>query len=270
MYAPSLRLSACALGLASLLAACGGGESTSTPTSAAREFAMRISTATTAARSTLIASVPVPKAAAAAVTITSPMVFDFAQSVLPALFPSSPPYFDVMALPYGGKLYDVRAYGNGNFLAVSDGEIWGLGPYTGWALVSFGPVSAYTCNIVPSACEPPPPTSSINECFDPVYASRPTGFKIKLVYQYTGTATGEQQIESEVKGPATFKGQAATLVESSITGVTMIPEINVTVPTTLLLKSYEQVAASGLPKVLGTFTDFTMGGTTYLLSLIHI
>lgn len=242
-----------------LLSACGGGDAPD-----ARSFALRIARGEGAATGQL-GPPTAPQGAPAAAAISSAMVFNYAQTAFPTLFPAGTAAPD-FSLFYEGKNFDVRGWANGNFLGVANGEIWGLGPYTGQVLTSFGPVSNYACQILPSSCEPPPPPTgaALNECFDRAYSTLPTGFKMKLTYVHTGTITGEQQVETEIKGPATFKGQSAVLVESVIKGSTTVPGIGVTVNNTVTNKSYEVPTSNEPPLLLGGITTSVMDGYVFM------
>lgn len=80
--------------------------------------------------------------ALAAPTPQNSQLFAWAQLTYPALLGSQPP--QVMQVPYQGRNFDVRYYAaQGVYLGVADGEVFGLGAFTGGTLQSFGPVSAY-------------------------------------------------------------------------------------------------------------------------------
>ena len=80
-------------------------------------------------------------AAVASKNITNDQVFASAQLTYPELFPGTPATFS--AVVYQGKSFSGRAYANGNYLAVANGEAWGLGPFTNQVLQSFGVVQNY-------------------------------------------------------------------------------------------------------------------------------
>ena len=78
--------------------------------------------------------------AAAAGPITNDQFFQWAGQILASEFPANPVAKWLVA---EGLVWDVRAYANGNYLAVADnGRAYGLGPVTGNALVDLGPVQA--------------------------------------------------------------------------------------------------------------------------------
>lgn len=135
-----------ALGLAWLavtlctLAACGGGDDSSqdiaSSATPSREQAFAVRAA---------AAAPERQATSPAV-ISTEQLFLWAQATYPQLFPDSPP---IVSIDHQGHTYEVRAYANGNYLGVSEGQGYGLGPFTNGELVNFGPVSAFT----PQVCE---------------------------------------------------------------------------------------------------------------------
>lgn len=268
MTATILRLGTVALGFTALLAACGGSETPPGTTQQAREFVQRIVNEASPARATLTPSAPPVAPQSATPTITNDMVFAFAQTTFKDLFPVDQAPVVISNLAYEGKVFDVRGYRNGNYLAVSStNEIWGLGPYTGNALTSFGPVSGYACQIVPSSCVPvdPPPSAGLNECIDPAASSLPTGFRLNLVFTYTGSVIGgDQTVESVIDGPATFEGQSAIQVTSTTTGTNTVNAGGFSVTTTISTKvrTYEQKGNNGLVKTLGLLTDATTTTTS--------
>lgn len=133
--APAAWRARAAAALVALLAGCGGGDDagvTRTATATATATA-----AATASRRQALAGVP-----AATVTLSNDKLFAWAQQVYPDLFGSQPP--QAMQVPYQGRSFDVRFYAaRGAYLGVADGEVFGLGAFTGGTLQSFGPVSAY-------------------------------------------------------------------------------------------------------------------------------
>lgn len=80
------------------------------------------------------------QALAASAEIDTEQLFRWAQLTWPTLFPDSPPMVQVQ---YQGRTYSVRAYANGNYLGVADGQVYGLGAFTGGALQGFGAVAGF-------------------------------------------------------------------------------------------------------------------------------
>lgn len=126
----TVRPKAAALALAiATLAACGGGESTE-PMQA--QDAKRRALATPAA---------VPDATA---------LFNWAERSFPALFPAGP---QNQSVTVDGKTYTIRHYaGTQNYLGVSGDEIYGLGPFTGNMLQSFGRLGDWSCEVLGQTC----------------------------------------------------------------------------------------------------------------------
>ena len=122
------------------LAACGGGagepDGTAT-TSGAREQAL-------ASRAAAAAAAPSPSAASLPAAISNEQLFLWAQATYPELFPDSPP---ITSVDHQGRSYAVRSYANGNHLGVSEGQAYGLGPFTNGELVNFGPLSNFAAQV---------------------------------------------------------------------------------------------------------------------------
>jgi hypothetical protein len=79
--------------------------------------------------------------AAAAGPITNEQFFQWAGQILATEFPANPVARWLVA---EGLVWDVRAYANGNYLAVADnGRAYALGPATGNALVDLGSMQAF-------------------------------------------------------------------------------------------------------------------------------
>jgi hypothetical protein len=141
--AGALRLPGLAVILCTL-AACGGGtgdESGTASASGAREQAL-------ASRAAAVPRTPsaaaAPAAASLPVAITNEQLFLWAQATYPQLFPDSPP---ITSVDHQGRSYAVRSYANGNHLGVSEGQGYGLGPFTNGELVNFGPLSNFAAQV---------------------------------------------------------------------------------------------------------------------------
>lgn len=135
---------ASALLLASVISGCGGGgedragvQASGQPTAAA---AQKPAAAATPAED--VSPPPAQRAQALSTadgSIPSAKAFLWAQRSFPKDFPDSPP---TVRLKYQGRDYEVREYASGNYLGVSDNELFALGPYTGGRLTSLGPVAS--------------------------------------------------------------------------------------------------------------------------------
>lgn len=77
--------------------------------------------------------------------LTAEDVMRWAQHTYPALFPDSPP---LVTVPHEGRTYRVRSYAGGNHLGVSEGRIYGLGPFTQGVLTDFGALADHA----PAVC----------------------------------------------------------------------------------------------------------------------
>ena len=247
MSSSRTHLATLVLMLGLLLSACGGNDATA-------PAADRLSAA----------SKPSKRALAVPITVDAKALFDWAEFKYPSLFPKGPQNFPLVHLNVS---YTVRAYPNGNYLGLTaGGEIYGLGPvFTGGELLSFGKITDYValvqgdaCLVYPGSCDPPAPTGGNNGCFDPALLALTTGYRAHLVYDVSGTgATGEQTVDSEIVGPDTFESQSAikitTLARSALT------LLNVTTNSLARIDSFEQLAANGYVRTLGSVIEASDG-----------
>ncbi|MDB5872040.1 MAG: putative lipoprotein [Ramlibacter sp.] len=88
-----------------------------------------------------------PHAAAAAPTPTASQLMDWAQTAYPLLFPG--PQADNFSVPpYVYRYYPQTR----NYLGVSDGTIYVMGPATGGPLTPVGTLGQFACNVFPDSC----------------------------------------------------------------------------------------------------------------------
>lgn len=254
----SLRRAAL-LAAALVLVACGGGESSR---DAVQGFADRATPLAPSSNLLRTSAPPVNPAPPPSRAITNQELFTWVQNKFPSIFGSAPPQSGTVS--FGGKTYDVRYYAasGGVYLGIADGEVYGLGAITGNQLVPLGQVQTYACEAVPAICQAQP-GGTINACLDPATASLPTGFRINVVYQYSGLIGGEWTIDSVIDGPATFEGQNVVQVTSTTSGThtTSIQGITSTTSSTTVVKSYEQATVNGLVRSLGALTDVNTSTT---------
>ena len=258
MSHPALRPVAAALALSTLLVACGG--QSETPTS---EALAPVAAPLSLQMHALAAGRP----RALAVAITNEQLFAWAQRTYPALFGTAAP--QTLTIEHAGKTFDVRFFAaTGNYLGVANGEAFGLGPFTGNALQSFGAMQQYAelvcangaCGEGPGGGGTGGTGGSLNDCAGPAWASLPTGYRTRVIYAYRGIITGDQTIEAVIDGNATFEGQTARQITAKTNGSNTAQGI--TVPITTVLKSYQVAAANGLVDTLGSLIDSTTGGIT--------
>ena len=194
-------------------------------------------------------------------------LFDWAEYKYPELFAKGPQDVDVVV---DGVGYVERAYGNGNALRLLKGSadplVYGFGPFAGNVLTALGKwsdfaelVHADACQVYPGSCGEPPPVGTLNECTDPQAAALPTGFTTTLVYDYSGTLTGEQTIVTTIDGPSTFEGLSAIKVTSTTTGTNAAEGIPFPVTTTTKVESFEQLGANGVTKTVGALIEVETG-----------
>jgi hypothetical protein len=264
-----LQHSRLALSLAalSLVAACGG--ESSAPMSA-QEFAAAIRP--DAPRSDRLRALGVGggSTASAATTITSDQLFQWARLTYPDLFPGTPA---TLTVPYEGKVFDVRAFPNGNYLGVSGGVAYGLGSFTGGNLQNFGAVQSFAdlvcskVNCTPTSGGGGGGTGSLNGCTQGFSEAMRTGNTYRVVYLssvlVTPASTGEYTIDGVVNGSATFEGAAATKVTTTTRG----SQFGVAVDATVL--SYHTSTGNDLTRTLGTEVTATVQGFPATIKAVY-
>lgn len=247
-----------ALAVVALVAACGGQ---STAPMSAQEFAAAIRP--DAPRSDRLRALAVGSGstAAAAVTITNDQLFQWARLTYPDLFPGTP---TTLTVPYEGKVFDVRAFPNGNYLGVSGGVAYGLGSFTGGNLQDFGAVQTFAdmvcskVNCTPTGGGGGGGTGSLNGCTQGFSEAMRTGNTYRVVYLssvlVTPASTGEYTIDGVVNGSAAFEGTSATKVTTTTRG----SQFGVSVDATVL--SYHTSTGNDLTRTLGTEVTATIQG----------
>jgi predicted small lipoprotein YifL len=84
--------------------------------------------------------------------LTTAQLFGWAEAQYPTLFPAGP---GDVAIVYDGRPFTIRSYDTTrNYLGVSDGQIYGLGPFTNNVVHGFGFVADFTCTVAPQRCPP--------------------------------------------------------------------------------------------------------------------
>lgn len=257
--------SALSLAVLSLATACGGADPGPSPAvSAASGTDLQTSVA---ARLRALAAGS-GSTSAAVITITNAQFFQWVGQALPSIFPPSP---SSMSLNLDGLVWDIRAYSNGNFLAVaSNGRAYGLGPVTGNRLLDLGVMQGFS-DAVCSAINCSPNTGgggngTLNECAMPASQLLQTGNRWTAVYSSTpyvpSASTGEYSVTGIVDGPASFEGQSTIKTSLAITGLQLGVEVN------NISANYHQAAANGLVQLVGQEGDSTLLGIlTHLKSV---
>jgi hypothetical protein len=145
-----------ALACAALLTSCGGG-----------------------GPDPVAAMAPAPQAAqasAAAATLTADAMFDWAPTAYPQYFRGS---YSAGTAPYQGRTYQYRYYAlTSTYLAVSDGGIYVLGPWTGSQLLSVGALQSFACTVDPVSCGGSAPSAlalaqTLLAAYDQMWATPP-------------------------------------------------------------------------------------------------
>ncbi len=252
-----------ALAAAALTVGCGGNDAVP---SMAQSMVQQIASAQSTGaegRKKVLALTPA--------TVDVDALFDWAEYKFPELFPAAGRLkFD---LSYEGVNYKLRYYTTDNYLGLTDTkEIWGLGPFTSNQLMKIGALSEYASLVVADECKvypnrsgcgggSTPPTGPLNECAHPSIDTLPVGFRSHLIYESTGTLTGDWTIDSVIDGPGyAFEGKSLIRISSTISGTNLFEGIPLT---TTLIKSFHEIT-NGVARTVGTLTDIsstTMGVT---------
>ena len=249
----TLQRSAVSLSVIAMLGACGGGGNggdVASSATAQREQAQALTVGSVGAKE----------------------LFDWAQYKYPTLFAKGP---QNQPFSYLGTNYTIRAYPNGNYLGLTTGgDVYGLGPFNNNVLTQYGTLAGFAaavvadeCLVTPTAagCTSPVPSGPLNQCIDPISANPPAGFRLHLVYDLSGSATGEQVSDTLVDGTAAFEGQNATQTTTTSSNTISIPGFPTPNTTTAKVKSYTQPSTTtpGLFKNLGVLAEATTASITF-------
>jgi hypothetical protein len=209
----SLKCSAAALAIATLLAGCGGGSDSS----ASADVTPAVAVASLRAR---IQSAPPKAAAATAVTATpteaAEQLLDYGEANYSDLFPEQQP-----SQVFGPFRY--RAYSNGIYLGVvvadtdpgyAVGAVYVMGRQFGSVPMYVAPLTNYITP-VPG----PDPDSAGNGCYD-LNLLDTEGTRTVIAYQYSGPVTGNVTLDTLTGATTSFEGQQARLLTTKATGST--------------------------------------------------
>ncbi len=193
-------------------------------------------------------------------TVDVDALFDWAEYKFPELFPAAGGMR--FNLAYQGVNYRLRYYSTGNYLGLTDNDaIWGLGPFTDNQLMKIGMLSDYAQRVVDDQCKVYPGSSGcstgitgpLNECAHPSTDALPTGLRSHLVYQYSGTLTGEQTLDTVIDGPGyDFQGKSRIRISTTSSGTTTVEGFPVT--TTNNIKTFH-IIQDGVARTLGSLVD---------------
>jgi hypothetical protein len=231
---------ALALAATMTLAACGGGAADGSPQALADGEVKR-------AR------------ALAAQAISNDQLFQWAQITYPSLFGSAPPAV-IPNYPFEGKLFDVRDFGNGNYLGVSNGRAYGYGVFTNNQLTDYGAVQDFASQVCSRVNCGGGSTGALNGCMMPASEALRVGNRYEAVYTNTvfspSTSSSEYAISGLVEAAVAFEGQAALRVNSRVTGNQSGQAMDSTV------LAYEQIADNELTRSLGSEAQISFSATT--------
>jgi hypothetical protein len=256
---------ALAIAVAALVAACGGGEASRT---SVQEFVARVSPDAPQSDRLRALGAGGGTASAAAVTITNAQLFQWAQLQYPELFGTATPTI-ISNLPYDGKVFDVRDFKNGSYLGVANGVAYGLGPFTGGQLVSFGAIQNYAdavCSRVNCGSTGGGGTGALNGCTMPASEALRVGNRFAGTFVNTVFApvssSGEYSFVSTIDGAATFDGQSALKGTTQTTGFQSGQTVNATI------LSYQRAAANDLVESLGSEVEANFAGVNLTLRAV--
>lgn len=277
------------LALAATLAACGGGGEVERPQAATAiathtwrtALAVRPvegSSQTGVAQSSLRDTSSAAQATKATTLRTSRTVsndglaaerlFRWAEDRFPTLFERNQP---VQTLTLEGRTYVLRYYpSSGNYLAVSDGMAYALGPLTGQQIRNFGPAGSIACtvegvncpsagsggsggNLVPIAASPR------NQCSEDAPDTLVAGTTAQATYIYSGAASGRVAITAVIDGEVLFNGRVA-LKQTGTSSGTLVATNGTSVPATGRFSLYQMTMPDGTTMTLGEDREMFVAG----------
>lgn len=225
-----------ALAAVATLAACGGADSPSQP---------------------LADGQPTRARALATQAISNDQLFQWAQLTYPSLFGTAAPAV-IANYPFQGRLFDVRDYGNGNYLGVSNGRAYGYGNFTNLQLVDYGAVQDFAGQVCTRVNCGGGGTGALNGCMMPASEALRVGNRYEAVYTNNvfspSASSGEYTITGLVEAATTFEGQPALRVSNRI----VENQSGQTTDSTVL--AYEQIAENELTRSLGSEAQISFSG----------
>lgn len=255
---PMTTRTALTIAIVTLIAACGGAGSEPSASAPSPAAASAQGNAVERLRAVAVGGGS-SAAAAVAVTITNAQFFQWVGQILSSIFPPGPV---TTSLSVGGLVLDIRAYTNGNYLAVaSNGDVYALGPITGNALVGLGPLQAFAAQVCAAVDCPPVGTGgtgTVNDCTMNADQALQTGNTFRATYVSSTflapAQTSEYSIEGRVDGPATFEGQSVIKTTTTTTaqgqGGTSLQ----------VAATFTRASQGGLFELLGTDSEMTING----------
>jgi hypothetical protein len=153
---------------------------------------------------------------AAPAVISDDQFYAWAQLTFPDWFPSGSLSFGGVA--YLGKVFAGRAYASGNYLAIADGELYGLGPLTGGQLVSLGAMQNFASTVCESVdcARAAAPTACALSPGESLRTGTITATRYRVTPLQPAGSPYEIGIDSLVDGPASFLGQDVVRVVTTL------------------------------------------------------
>ena len=153
---------------------------------------------------------------AAAAVISDEQLYAWAQLAFPDWFPPGSLSFGGVA--YLGKVFAGRAYSTGNYLAVADGELYGLGPLTGGQLVTLGAVQNFASTVCESVdcARAAVPTACALSPGERLRTGTLTATRYRVTPVQPAGSPYEIGVDSLVDGPARFADRDAVRVVTTL------------------------------------------------------
>jgi hypothetical protein len=225
-----------AVAVAAMLAACGGGSDT--PTAATPQSAIETLRAQSAALAPMAVSA----------TEAADQLMNFAQSTFPGFFPGNKS--TQSAGPFAFRFYPETGVYLGVVVSATAGlnlhGVYVMGGAFGNAPVYVGPLTQFINVDIGGGGNP---GGTGNGCYDLDLADT-QGTHMQVAYQYLGTLTGTQTVDTLIGGMTTFQGNSAREATITTTGTNIASGF--AVDGTFTLKNYNRRTATAEMTQYGT------------------
>lgn len=193
-------------------------------------------------------------------TLAAERLFRWAENRYPSLFEANRP---TQSLTVEGRTYVLRFYpSSNNYLAVSDGTAYALGPLTGGQVQSYGRAADIACTVERVNCAPslgtvPVAASPRNSCTEAAPDTLVAGAVASWSYLYSGAASGRVTITAVVDGEVAFQGWTAFKVTGTTTGK-VVASNGTDIPVTARISTYQVTQPDGTVLTLGEDSERTV------------
>lgn len=183
------------------------------------------------------------------VGITNAQLFQWAQRQYPLIFGTGLPLL-TSNYRHENRSFDLRSFKDGAYLGISEGRVYGLGPYTNGKLEDFGPLQQYADAVCASG--PCGDINALNGCTLSADQLLRAGHQQVSVYAVSNPSLSDQVGEAtrtvSVMGPADFAGRSSIQTSVKYSLVLAGQRIDT------ITWHYDQVAAGGMMLSLGSET----------------